>query len=192
MVTTQATTQRETVSRAPAICPPAFVGREQELAGLAQALAAGPSMVLVEGEAGIGKTRLISQFLASRDPHAGGALVAGGVLVAGCPPFRQPHTLGPVVDAVRASTADGVRGLGLSGLAGALRPLFPEWAGDLPPVPEPAGDATAARHRVFAALLEVLDRLGAGLLVAEDVHWADDATLEFLLFLAYRRPRRSA
>lgn len=51
----------------------------------------------------------------------------------------------------------------MGGLAGALRPLFPEWAGDLPPSPEPAEDATAARHRVFRALAELLERLNVDL-----------------------------
>jgi hypothetical protein len=82
-------------------------------------------------------------------------------------------------------------------LAGALRPLFPEWAVGLPPALEPAEDATAARHRVFCALAEILARLEVSVLVVEDAHWADEATLEFLLFVASchrcgRRPRRAA
>src|SRR5215467_3160541 len=122
------------------ICPPSFVGRERELAALGEALAAGPAVVLVEGEAGIGKSRLVREFLTS--PTVRGQRV----LVSACPPFRQPHTLGPVVDAVRQATAD-VGGLRLSALGGALRPLFPEWASVLPLTPEPLEDATAARHR---------------------------------------------
>ena len=79
-----------------------------------------------------------------------------------------------------------VRNLRLSPLAGALRPLLPGWAPMLPPTPEPAADATAARQCVFRALAGLLDRLGVGLLVVEDAHWADEVTLEFLLFLAMR------
>jgi DNA-binding CsgD family transcriptional regulator len=148
-----------------------------------QALAAPPAVVLVEGEAGIGKSRLVREGLALRAARSGKGLVAV------CPPFLQPFTLGPVVDALRQAAED-VRGLGLSALAGALRPLFPEWAGDLPPAPEPLKDATAARHRLFRALGEILARLGVGLLAVEDVHWADEATLEFLLFLAACPPQR--
>ena len=70
-----------------------------------------------------------------------------------------------------------------------MRPLFPEWAGDLPPVPEPLEDVTAARHRLFRALAELLGRMGIGLLVVEDVHWSDEATLEFLLFVTARQPQ---
>ena len=57
-----------------------------------------------------------------------------------------------------------------------------------PPAPEPAEDATAARHRVFRALGELLGSLDVTALAIEDVHWADEATLEFLLFLASTRP----
>ena len=164
-----------------AIMSPGMVGREHELAALSMALSDRPVIVLVEGEAGIGKSRLVQEMLASRTP-------ARRVLLATCPAFRQPFTFGPVVDAIRTATEDVV-GLGLSGLAGALRPLFPEWASALPPAPEPAEDEAAARHRLFRALEEILDRLDIGLLAVEDVHWADEATLEFLLFLA-SRPRQ--
>jgi DNA-binding CsgD family transcriptional regulator/tetratricopeptide (TPR) repeat protein len=170
-------------SRSSLLGSPEFVGRRRELASLADALSEPPAVVLVEGEAGIGKSRLLREFLASEAgrPHRG--------LVATCPPFRQPFTLGPVVDALREAT-DSVAGLGLSPLSGALRPLFPEWAADLPPIPDPAEDATAARHRLFRALAELLGCLEIAVLVVEDVHWADDATLEFLLFLASQQLRQ--
>jgi DNA-binding CsgD family transcriptional regulator/tetratricopeptide (TPR) repeat protein len=181
----QAVTQRSAAVRPPVLAAPRFTGRDQELAALAAALASPPAVVIVEGEAGIGKTRLIGEYLATPQGTAHKALVAT------CPPFRQPHTLGPVVDALRQGTpADAVGGLGLSALSGALRALFPEWAAGLPPVPEPAGDATAARYRVFAALAELLGFLERTVLVVEDVHWADEATMEFLLFLATRQPRQ--
>ncbi|HLX47525.1 MAG TPA: AAA family ATPase [Streptosporangiaceae bacterium] len=164
---------------------PRLVDRDAEVARIIRALAHPPAVVLIEGEPGIGKTRLVQEALAAQP--AGGR----GVLLAVCPPFRQPYTLGAVVDAVRraaevATRPGGLRGLRLSGLAGALRPLFPEWAGELPPALEPAEDATAARHRLFRALAELLAGLRVTVLVIEDVHWADEATLEFLLFLAAR------
>ena len=77
------------------IRPPGFVGRDREAAALRDALAAGPAVVLVEGAAGVGKTRLIREFLASR---RGPAPDAAGDLS----PFRQPCTLGSVVDATVA------------------------------------------------------------------------------------------
>jgi DNA-binding CsgD family transcriptional regulator len=171
--------------RVPAISAPAFTGRQEELAALSRALASPPAVVLVEGEAGIGKSRLVREFLD----------LAGGQghysLVAGCPPFRRPCTLSPIVDAIRQAAASPPQP-GLSGLAGALRPLFPEWSAELPPAPEPAADATAARHRLFRALDELLVSLRVSVLAVEDVQWADEATLEFLLFLATSpRPRPS-
>jgi predicted ATPase len=159
--------------------PPSFVGRERELGALTAALARPPAVVLVEGEAGIGKSRLVRESIAS--PTAG-----RHVVIASCPPFREPFTLGPIVDALRQAT-DRVVDLRLTPLAGALRPLFPEWADQLPPPPEPLVDATAAHHRLLRALGELLDRLGLRVLVVEDMHWADEATLEFLLFLASRQ-----
>ncbi len=159
---------------------PAFIGRDREAAALAGALSEKPAVVLLEGEAGIGKTRLLQEYLASA--------ACGRVLVTVCPPFRGPFTLAPIVDALRHARAD-VAALQLSALGGALRSLFPEWACDLPATLEPAEDASASRHRLFRALAELLDGLAVDTLVVEDVHWADDATLEFLLFLTSRRPQ---
>jgi DNA-binding CsgD family transcriptional regulator/tetratricopeptide (TPR) repeat protein len=150
------------------------VGREREVAALRQALSSPPAVVLVEAEPGAGKSRLVREFLATPDQRR------RRVLVAVCPPFREALTLGPIVDAVRLART-GVVGLPLSGLAGALRPLLPEWAADLPEPPEPLADTRAARHRLFRALAELVGALGVTGLVVEDVHWADPVTLEFLL-----------
>src|SRR5690349_18918927 len=49
--------------RVPAISAPAFTGRQHELAALGRTLAGPPAVVLVEGEAGIGKSRLVREFL---------------------------------------------------------------------------------------------------------------------------------
>ena len=165
------------------VSSPDFVGRQREVAALANALATAPAVILIEGEAGIGKTRLLREFLGTAGEHTRRALVAS------CPPFREPHTLGPAADALR-QVMDDVAALHLSPLGGTLRPLFPEWSAELPPAPEPADDPSSARHRVFRALTELLGRLEIGLLVVEDVHWADEATLEFLLHLAVQHPRR--
>jgi len=167
-----------------AISAPRFVGRERELATLRQALAGPPAVLLVEGEAGIGKSRLVRELLA----RPGSGQRPAAALVGVCPPVRQPFTLGPVVDALRHATGR-ISGLALPPLCGALRPLFPEWADHLPVAPEPLADASAARHRLFRAIAEVLEQLGVRLVIVEDVHWADEATLELLLFLATREDR---
>lgn len=148
---------------------------------LVDALARPPAMVLIEGEAGIGKTRLVREALVAAPTRPGGTLLAR------CPPLRESLTLGPIVDAVRDLRRRLV-GVRLSELAGALRPLVPEWTADLPPAPDPVDDAKAARHRLFRALDELVRALGVELLVVEDAHWADEVTLEFLLFLAARQP----
>ncbi|MGW2592725.1 ATP-binding protein [Streptomyces sp. NPDC001515] len=185
---------------------PRFIGRDAELRDLLDALTPGrpAALVVVEGEAGIGKSRLVREALRMRrehrDAHAAGAKsaadtgdagggAADGTLTAVCPPFRDALTFGPIIDAVRDARPEGPAGLGLSPLAGVLRPLLPEWADDLQPVPEPVPDPGAARHRLLRALAELLDRLAVRILVVEDVHWADDATLDFLLFLTTRPTR---
>ena len=169
---------------------PRLTGRDEELAALRSALSAGvPAVALIEGDAGIGKSRLLAELLAEPPAGAAAGAAPGRTLVAVCPPFRRPHTLGALVDAIRQS-GDPIAGLGLSPLAGALRPLFPEWTADLPAAPEPAEDATAVRHRLFGALCELLDAMGVTVLAVEDAHCADEATLEFLLFLCARRTRR--
>lgn len=152
----------------------AFVGRERELSAVTAALTGtgGPAFVLVEGEAGIGKTRLVQEALDALDPAT--------TLVAACPPLAEPFPLGPLVDALHRLPVDGVP---LSPLAGALRPLFPEWAEHLPPALEPLEDPSSTRHRLFRALAELVERSGVEVLVLEDAHWADAATLEFLPLL---------
>ena len=63
---------------------PRFVGRDRELAALEGALGTAPALVLLEGEAGIGKTRLLREFLATR------AGQGRPVLVGACPELRVP------------------------------------------------------------------------------------------------------
>ncbi|TDD95410.1 ATP-binding protein [Jiangella asiatica] len=150
----------------------AFVGREHELAAVAGALRDGPALVLLEGEAGIGKTRLVQESLQDLDELT--------VLAAACPPMAEPFPLGPIVDALHRRSVDGVQ---LSPLAGALRPLFPEWVEHLPPALEPLEDPSSTRHRLFRALVELVERSGVDVLILEDAHWADAATLEFLPML---------
>ena len=144
----------------------------------------GPAaMVLVEGEAGIGKSRLVRECLASP------ALRGKVALVAACPPLPEPFPLGPVVDGVRRlMPPDGP--LPLSPLGGALRPVFPELADRLPPAVDVLIDPTATRHRLFRAFTELLECLRVDVLVVEDVHWADQATWEWLLTTYATGPAR--
>ncbi|MEV4350167.1 AAA family ATPase [Actinoplanes sp. NPDC049596] len=164
------------LDRSPTVSAPRFVGRDRETAALRDALARPPAIVLVEGEAGIGKSRLLREWLAAPGERT--------ALVSVCPPLRESLTLGPIVDAFL-----GIEGPlpQLTELAGALRPLFPEWFSSLPPALPPLDDAKAARHRLFRALDELLRALKVDVLVLEDAHWADEVTLEFLLFVLSRQ-----
>ncbi|MGW0811231.1 ATP-binding protein [Nonomuraea sp. NPDC002799] len=76
---------------------PALVGREPELAALEQELAGGPALVLIEGEAGVGKSRLLREFLDSPVARRHRNLAAW------CPPYREPGTLWPVARRRRCS-----------------------------------------------------------------------------------------
>lgn len=158
------------------ISAPAFVGREAEAAAVTRALADPPARVLIEGEAGIGKSRLVHECL-----HLP-SLDRQRTLDATCPPLPDPYPLGPVVDGLHR-LGPRVAGLQLSPLGGALRPLFPEWADDLPPAPEPLEDPRATRHRLLRAVIELVERLEVEVLLIEDAQWADTTTLELLLML---------
>lgn len=156
---------------------PALVGRSAELADLALTVRGTPSVALIEGEAGVGKTRLVRELVRGVDPKS------RAVLFGTCQPMRAPLPYGPVVDILRDTRALLERvAASLSPIAGALRPLLPELAPLLPP-PTPRTDAAAERHQVFRAIREVLDAYGPTLLVVEDVHWADEGTQDLLRFL---------
>ena len=130
--------------------PARLLERDRTLEALERAVtdaAAGRgSVALVTGEAGIGKTSLVSAFAAGRRR----------VLHAACDDLMAPRTLGPLRDA--AVGTDGP-------LASAL---------------EQGVDA------VFGALLEELGVDPPTVLVVEDLHWADDATLDVLAYAARR------
>ncbi len=158
-----------------------LVAREQELELLVEALADPPSLVLVEGEAGIGKSRLVQEAIR----HA--ALGPRATFVGRCHRLREPFLLGPVVEALRGAAALS-SSRPLSPVVGALRPLLPELADLLPAQPDPVGDGRAERHRIFRALSELMGAFGPAVCVLEDLHWADEGTLEFLEFLLSQPP----
>lgn len=156
-----------------------IVGREEELASLLEAASRPPALLLVEGEAGVGKTRLVQELLASP------GLAGRGLYAGGCQPLAEPLPLDPLLDALRAARPPRAE---LSPVAGALRAVLPELGPVLPPAPEPLGDRRAERHRLFRALRELLGSLGNSVLVLEDLHWADEQTFELLRFLCPQLP----
>ncbi|WP_307795854.1 AAA family ATPase [Amycolatopsis sp. 195334CR] len=161
---------------------PVLVGRDTELTTLVELVTERPSAVLLEGEAGMGKTRLVQELL--RRPELAGTRVLTG----SCQPLREPFPYGPVLEALRG-VADFPIGP-LSPVAGVLRPLLPEIADLLPPRPQPLADTAAERHREFRAIRELLGACGPALLVIDDLHWADERTRDLLWFVLSRPPEQ--
>jgi tetratricopeptide (TPR) repeat protein len=162
-----------------------FVGREGELSRLQSALAERARLVLVVGDAGIGKTRFVSEGLVLA--AAGGMSVISG----GCLPLAEKLPLLPVADALDGlSRLDG-GALFEAALAAAPGYVRPEVARLLPRLATAEPVATAPvegwRHeRLFSGIAELLGgvaRRSALALLIEDVHWADTATLDFLTYL---------
>ncbi|GAA2827907.1 ATP-binding protein [Crossiella cryophila] len=155
-----------------------LVGRAPQVAALRRAVAAPPVVVRLEGEAGVGKTRLLGEL----------STPGRVVLAAVCQPFREPFPLAPLVDAVLSAPIP----LGGNALLGALAPLLPELADRLPPALPSLGDPRMDRHRLYRALREVLAGVTPAVLVLDDLHWADEQTVEFLRFLTGHLPERLA
>ncbi|MGI8413606.1 MAG: AAA family ATPase [Solirubrobacteraceae bacterium] len=168
-----------------ALRSPDLVGRATERALLLEAAVTPPAVVVIEGEAGIGKTRLIRDLLA--DP----ALAGRRRLTGHCHRLREPFPFGPFIEALRTAGADPeIAPLGP--VAGSIRALLPELADQLPLAPDPLPDPRAQRHRLFIGLLELLGALGPTVLVIEDLHWADPGSAELLRFILCRLPAELA
>ena len=162
----------------------AFVGRERETGLLLAAVGHPPAVVMVEGEAGIGKSRLVHE--------AAAAVVAGAghVLTGLCHPLREPYPYGPVIDALRKAGDWLPPPADIPPSAGALAPLLPDLAARLPESPPPAADAHAKRYQLVNGLRSFLTVLGPAVLVIEDAHWLDEATRELLLLLTRDMPEQ--
>ncbi|HEY3711826.1 MAG TPA: AAA family ATPase, partial [Amycolatopsis sp.] len=76
--------------------PTAFAGREQELAAVVEVLGHRPAVVLIEGEPGMGRSRLLAE-LAQRPEFADGRVLTGR-----CQQLREPFPYGPVLEALRS------------------------------------------------------------------------------------------
>jgi predicted ATPase/DNA-binding SARP family transcriptional activator len=174
-----------------------LVGREEEWGSLLRAYeeaATSGHVVVLEGEAGIGKTRLAEEFLA----HAAGR--GSGTVAARCYPGETDLAYGPFVEAL--SGALGGEGFGERleeipdhFLAEASR-LLPELADlrpGLPPPPPLAAPGAQSRffEGVCRVLLAVCEGPSPGVLFIDDVHWADASSLDLLAYLVRRlRPGR--
>lgn len=154
---------------------PTIAGRRTELAAVRRHLETGSGLLLVTGEAGIGKTTLVEAAAAGID-----ATVATGH----CLPLSIEAPLMPVADALRSVLErDGGRWFeealaeSAAYVRGALTSLLPELMTSADAFPANA----FARQHLFAAVAGVLEALGRlhplGLFL-EDLHWSDASTLE--------------
>ncbi|MFE0461548.1 ATP-binding protein, partial [Kitasatospora sp. NPDC058965] len=157
-----------------------MVGRRRELDQLLAAVREVPAVVLVEGEAGIGKSRLI------REASFGWGRERRQVLSGSCHPLREPFPYGPVVDALRKADLAGAPAFPPT--AGALAPLLPDLADRLPPAPPPPADPSGQRFQLLQGVRSFLTALGPVVVVVEDLHWVDEATRDLLLLLARDLP----
>jgi DNA-binding CsgD family transcriptional regulator/tetratricopeptide (TPR) repeat protein len=163
------------------VSSPVLIGREADLEQLREvcdrAAQGSPTTVLVAGEAGVGKSRLIGEICAWAEEH-GAVAVTGGCLDVGDAvlPFA------PILEALRRL----LRLLDDEELDRVLDIARPELARLLPELGQPpAGPIVPGR--LFEHLLGTLHRVAERrplLLAIEDTHWADRSTRDLLGFLA--------
>jgi DNA-binding CsgD family transcriptional regulator/tetratricopeptide (TPR) repeat protein len=153
-----------------------FFGRADALAALEDAYASAvrghPALVLVTGDAGIGKSTLVARFTASK---AEARVLRGGCF--GLVSTELPY--GPVVQALRPLADDRDRGA----LSVDSTTLCAELGGDVAAVGE---TSRWSQGRLFESTLRLLGDLARRqplVVVLEDLHWADRATLDLLLFV---------
>lgn len=171
-----------------------LIGREAALAALddsfRQARAGCGGVVLISGEPGVGKSRLLQEF-------AGWVGSQALVLAGGCYPETSASPYQPLVEVLRPHIH--MRRFEFesypSWLAD-LAQLFPELRPAHPGLAQPpAGEPGWARARLFEALETLLLRLPQGnhpvVLLLDDLQWADSATLDWLAYLGRRSGNRS-
>jgi DNA-binding SARP family transcriptional activator len=162
-----------------AVSAPAMVGREEEVGRIDEAWTAARAgltrAVVISGEAGIGKTRLLAEV--ARRAHRDGALVLFGR----CDPEPLvPYE--PFVEALRwymTTTPAGALRAGLGWEGDELARLVPSLAGRLGRDVPTAPSGIDARHRLFEAVVAFLDARASErplLLALDDVQWADAGT----------------
>jgi predicted ATPase len=169
------------------VSSPVLVGGAAEAAQLRAALeraAAGqPLIVVVAGEAGIGKTRLVTELLERVRADkglalAGGCLDVGDGVLAYAPLAEALRSLSGVLDPLELARV-------LGGARAELARLVPELAAQ---ATERQAEAPLAPMRLFELVLGVLHRLAERavvlvVVVVEDLHWADQSTRDLVGFL---------
>ncbi|MEW2310051.1 AAA family ATPase [Streptomyces sp. NPDC006864] len=160
-------------------------GRSALLDDVCSQFARRPAVVVITGEAGVGKSRFVRELLRRTTPPDGVTLVAR------CHEGDTPLPFAPLVEALNRS-GPGPLPADLPPVAGALHALLPDLADRLPPAPPPLGDPNAEHHRVLRALHAYTASLGEAVLVVEDVPRADASTHAFLRAVVADPPPRLA
>lgn len=167
---------------------PVMVGRDDELARLEDALLSARhgdgSIVVLCGDAGVGKSRLASELM-RRAGNQGCTVLAGECSEAD---LTVPYL--PFIEAI-GNRLDGAT---IARIRAALGPEAALLAGLFPQLGSPgpsadAGDAPMAKLRLFEAIVALMHALSAEsgmLVVIEDLHWADGSTRELLTYLTRR------
>jgi tetratricopeptide (TPR) repeat protein/DNA-binding CsgD family transcriptional regulator len=173
------------------ITSPVLIGREREQAHLYalidQVRRGHGQVILLSGEAGIGKSRLAAQ--GKRQASEQGFLVLQGT----CFPTDRSAPYAPLLDLLSSSHAQELLALSTTGsepLARELARLFPglvdHSSGESVSRPIEPGEE---KRRLFVALTRFFTGLASKqpvLLTIEDVHWCDETSLEFLHYFARR------
>ncbi|HEX9034605.1 MAG TPA: AAA family ATPase [Streptosporangiaceae bacterium] len=162
-----------------------LVGRSAEigqLLGVLGSAAAGrPVVTLIGGDAGVGKTRLVTE-LAARARADGFTVLAGR-----CAELGDAVPYLPLADALRDATTGPSPGNALLD-ALAARPVLSRLLPDRDESQPAGGDMPGlVQQQLFGAVLGMLAELAAAspvLLILEDVHWADQSTRDLLTFLS--------
>ncbi len=163
---------------------PVLVGRDEQMAALDAAFASvrqgGPSAVLLGGEAGVGKSRLVSEF-GHQAGAAGARVLTGGCLELGTDGLPFAPFTAVLRDLVHEMGADQVASMLPGRTTQGLARLLPELGAS-----EIGGDPGEARARLFEDVLTALEHLARNspvVLVIEDAHWADRSSRDLLTFL---------
>ncbi len=173
-------------SRPPSELTAPLVGRaaafSQLVASFQQAQRGQPQAVLLVGEAGIGKTRLASEFVAWARAQGAEVLSGQAFEMGGRLPYQ------PLVEALRPrleaenAPEDLLDDVWLTELAR----LLPELRGRYPDLPAPTQDELSAKMRLFEAVARLVDALAKPaplVLLLDDLHWVDGASLDLLRYL---------
>lgn len=171
---------------------PRLIGRQTQLKSLDEllkhALASRGSVVLVTGEAGIGKSSVVHQAKTRAEGRGFQTLEADCFEPDRIVPYAPIFDL---FETLLRSTPDPVE------LLGPKAPILSKWISILQPAlpriaPAASVEPEQEKRRFFNALTEFFVRLSARgplMLVVEDLHWSDDASLDYWLHLARRISR---